>query len=43
MLSSGQIDTAALISHRFDFADFEEAFATAARAHEASKVIVNFA
>ena len=42
MLAAGRINTAALISHRFDFADFEKAFATAAHAAEASKVIVNF-
>lgn len=42
MLSSGRIDTAPMVSHRFAFADFEQAFATAARASEASKVIVHF-
>lgn len=42
LLSCGWISTTPLISHRFAFSDFEEAFATAARAAEASKVMVTF-
>lgn len=42
ILASGAIDTAALVSHRFDFADFPQAFATAADAGRAAKVLVTF-
>lgn len=42
ILATGRIDTTPLISHRFAFADFEQAFATAARAEESAKVLVTF-
>lgn len=42
ILASGAIDTTALVSHCFDFADFPQAFATAADAERAAKVLVTF-
>lgn len=42
ILASGAIDTTALVSHRFDFSDFTEAFATAADTERAAKVLVTF-
>ena len=42
ILAAGRIDTTALISHRYAFEDFEQAFATAARADESAKVLVTF-
>jgi (R,R)-butanediol dehydrogenase / meso-butanediol dehydrogenase / diacetyl reductase len=42
ILARGEIDTSPLVSHRFDFADFTQAFATAADAERAAKVLVTF-
>ena len=42
ILARGAIDTSALVSHRFDFRDFTEAFATAADTEHAAKVLVTF-
>lgn len=42
ILASGAIDPTALVSHRFDFRDFTEAFATAADTERAAKVLVTF-
>lgn len=42
ILARREIDTTPLVSHRFDFADFAQAFATAADAERAAKVLVTF-
>lgn len=42
MLGKGAQDLAPLISHRFDFAHFREALATAADAAQAAKVVLTF-
>jgi threonine dehydrogenase-like Zn-dependent dehydrogenase len=42
MLASGKVDASPIITHRFPFARFSEAFATAQRANEAAKVMVRF-
>lgn len=42
ILASGAIDTSALVSHRFDFRSFTEAFAAAADTERAAKVLVTF-
>jgi threonine dehydrogenase-like Zn-dependent dehydrogenase len=42
MLSDPAVDVSAMVSHTFDFADFEEAWRTACDAQRASKVMVRF-
>jgi threonine dehydrogenase-like Zn-dependent dehydrogenase len=42
MLSDPSLDVAPLVSHRFGFADFREAFRTARDAQRAAKVMVRF-
>jgi len=42
MLSTGAIDLEPMISHRFGFSDFSEAFATARDPQHAAKVMVTF-
>lgn len=40
MLTSGAVDVTPMISHRYDFSEFDDAFATARQADRAAKVMV---
>lgn len=42
MLLSGKVDVTPMVSHQFDFADFEQALAMAQQADKAAKVVVTF-
>lgn len=42
MLLSGQVDVSPMVSHRFPFADFQQALATAQQPQSAAKVMVTF-
>ncbi len=42
MLASGKVDVAPMVSHTFDFSDFEGALATAQQPKRAAKVVVRF-
>jgi Threonine dehydrogenase and related Zn-dependent dehydrogenases len=42
MLSTGAIDLEPMISHRFGFSDFPQAFATARDPQHSAKVMVTF-
>lgn len=42
ILSRGEIDTGPLVSHRFDFSEFDTAFALAADTEKAAKILIRF-
>ena len=42
MLLSGKVDVTPMVSHQFDFAEFEQALATAQQPDQAAKVVVTF-
>ena len=42
MLLSGKVDVTPMVSHQFDFAEFDQALATAQQPDQAAKVVVTF-